>query len=108
MNTDSHNALRTIGQQPDALQYILDNNRFKHVQLGSQSLAHLTTKVESIIRHLKLTLSTRKHNGGIVPHHLCGDHCEGLALSRIDLAGHDARPRFIFWQTEFTQSASRT
>ena len=58
MNSDDHNAPRTVGQQPDALQYSHDNNRFGHVQLGPQALARLTANVEQQYqaRHLKLTL----------------------------------------------------
>ena len=87
MNSDDHNAPHTVGQQPDALQYILDNNRFEHVQLGPQALARLTAQVEQQYqaRHLKLTLRTRKYNSSIVTHHLCGDHRECLTLGRVDI-----------------------
>ena len=64
--------------------------------------------MKSRITHLKLTLRTSKHNSGIVTHHLRGNHCECLTLSRVDLARHDARPGFILRQTKFTQPASRT
>src|SRR5690606_17464092 len=59
-----------VGEQPRAVEEIVDHHRVEHVQL-------------------KVALAGGESDGGIVSHDLDGHHGHGLALGRVDLAGHD-------------------
>lgn len=39
---------------------------------------------------------------------MSADHGHGLALSRVDLAGHDGRARLVLGQRQFTETAAGT
>lgn len=46
----------------------------------------------------EVTLRTGECASGVVAKHLTTQHCHRLALSRVDLAGHDGRARFVLGQ----------
>jgi hypothetical protein len=58
--------------------------------------------------HLKLSVRSGDGDGHVVSHDLRSDHSKGLALGRVDLSGHDGRPRLVLWQTELSKSTSRS
>src|SRR5258706_4400781 len=63
-------AARTVGQQANALQQVVDDHRLEHVQL---EVARRTGQVD---RH-------------VVAEHLAAQHRQRFALGRVDLARHD-------------------
>ena len=71
---------RSIGQQPDTLQDILDDDRLEDIQF-------------------KLTIGTSDGDGGVVAHNLSSNHGHGLTLSGVDLSGHDTATGFVLRQT---------
>ena len=79
----------TVREQADARQQILGHDRLEHVQF-------------------KLTVRAADGNGHIVAHHLCGNHRERLALSRVDLARHNRRTRLVLRQRKLTKTTART
>ena len=50
---------------------------------------------------LEVALRAGKADGGVVAHHLDGDHGDGFALRGIYLARHDGRSGLVFWKREF-------
>jgi hypothetical protein len=42
----------------------------------------------------------------LVAEHLTADHGHGLALRRVDLAGHDRRARLVFGQDKFAEAGT--
>ena len=76
-------------QQADGTQEVVDADRHKHVEL-------------------KIALRCRQSDSNVVCHDLHRHHGDSLALSRIDLAGHDGRPRFVLRDADLTQPATRT
>lgn len=81
--------VRSIGQQTDGLQQVLDQHRLEHVEL-------------------KVTIGAGNRNRRVVAHDLSANHGHRLALGRVDLARHNRRSRFVFWQGEFAETAART
>ena len=73
-----------VCQQLDRLQQVVDDHRLVHVQL-------------------QVTLAGGKADGHVVAHHLAGQHRQGFALRRIDLARHDRAARLIGGQFDFGQ-----
>ncbi|MNE93944.1 hypothetical protein D3C80_1918540 [compost metagenome] len=71
-----------IGQQLDGLQQVVDDHRLEHVQL-------------------QVALARGKADGGVVAQHLAGQHRQGLALRRVDLARHDRAAWFVGRQAHF-------
>ena len=57
---------------------------------------------------LEIALRGGKANGGIVAHDLYGDHRDGLALRRVDLARHDGTARLVRGDRDLAETAART
>lgn len=57
--------------------------------------------------HLELAVAAGDAHGRVVAHNLSSDHGQGLALSRVDLAGHDAGTGLVLREGEFAQAAAR-
>ena len=55
----------------------------------------------------EIALRTGKADGGVIAHHLHGDHGDGFALRGIHLARHDGRAGLVFGKSEFAQAAAR-
>jgi hypothetical protein len=55
---------------------------------------------------LELSIRSSDGDGGVVTHDLSGDHGEGLALSRVDLSGHDGRSGLVLGEGELAETAS--
>lgn len=100
-----HNKL-TISEQANAVQNIFRNHRFENVQLHQKSI--LSQCHQKLSCHLELPASTGDTDCGLISHNLGCDHGQGLTLSGVDFAGHNAASRFILWETQFTEAASRT
>lgn len=71
----------SIGQQPDALQHVLDYDRFEHVQF-------------------KLSIGTGDRNRGVVAHNLSSNHSYRFTLSGVDLPRHNTATRLVLRQTQ--------
>lgn len=80
---------RSVSQQSDALEQVLDQDGLEDVEL-------------------ELTVRSGDRDGSVVPNNLGGDHGQGLALGRVDLSGHDGRTGLVLGQREFTKTASRS
>ena len=78
-----------VAQQTDALEDVVDDHWLEDVEF---EVARCTADVD----------------GDIVTKHLRGDHCHRLALRWVDLARHDRRTGFVFWNRELSQTAART
>ena len=76
-----------VAQQTDRLQQIVDDHRFEHVQL-------------------QMPLTRGETDGDVIAQHLTGQHRQGFALGRVDLAGHDRAPRFVGRQFHLGQSGT--
>src|SRR4029077_20068576 len=57
---------------------------------------------------LKIALRTSERHCVVVAKHLNCDHGEGFALSGIDLSRHDGGARFVFRNSEFAETGTRT
>ena len=59
--------------------------------------------------HVQLEVALRggKADGGIVAHDLYGDHRDGLALRRVDLARHDGAAWLVRGDRDLTETAAR-
>ena len=69
------------------MQHIPHNDRLKNIQL-------------------KLPIHPPHRHRRMVANHLRTDHRHGLTLRRIDLARHDAAPRFVFRQPQLAQATA--
>lgn len=98
--------LYTIRQQTDALQHVLDDNRFEYVQLSGRQPSCPSPKCTKT--YLELTTSTGNADSGLVAHDLRRDHRDGLTLRGVDLSGHDAATRFVLRQADFAKATSRS
>ena len=56
---------------------------------------------------LEIALRAGKTDGGVVAHHLHGDHGERFGLRGIHFAGHDAGAGLVFGKSEFAEAAAR-
>ena len=81
----------------------------------SGGVAQDLRRVQHVGRHdgfedvqFKVALRTADRDGRVVAHDLRADHGDGLALRRVDLAGHDAAARFVGGQGQFAESAPRS
>ena len=79
----------TVGEEANTLQDILDDDRFEDIQL-------------------KLTICACDADSGLVAHDLCGHHREGLALSRVNFAGHNAATGLVLGQAKLTETTARS
>ena len=80
---------RSISQQPDALQNILDDNRFEYIQF-------------------ELAVGTSDRYGRVVTHNLSGNHSHGLTLCGVDLSRHNATARLVLRQAQLSQTTAGT
>src|SRR5713226_3472317 len=78
-----HEAVAGVRKQLDGVEEIENHHRLENVEL-------------------EIALRAGKGDGGVVAHHLDGDHGHGLGLRRIDLAAHDARPGLVFRKRELS------
>ena len=76
-----------VGQQPDGLQEIIDHDGHEDIEL-------------------KIALRGGDADRRVVAHDLHGNHGDGLALGRVDLARHDGGAGFIFGDGDLTESQS--
>ena len=81
--------LQRIREEACGLEEVVDHNGHEHVQL-------------------EVALRGGNADGGIVAHDLYGDHCDGLALRRVDLARHDGAARLVRGDRDLTETAART
>ena len=58
--------------------------------------------------HLELSVRSSDGDGSVVSHHLASDHGQSLALSRVDLSGHDGGSRLVLGEGELSKAASRS
>ena len=77
-----------IGQQANALQKVVDHHGPEHVEF-------------------EIARRPTHPNRHIVAHDLSAQHGHGLALRRVDLAGHDGRARLVFRDGDLAQPAAR-
>ena len=56
---------------------------------------------------LEIALRAGETDGGVVAHHLHGDHGDGFALRGIYFARHDGRAGLVFGKSEFAEAAAR-
>ncbi len=71
-------------QQPHGVQQVVDDDRLAHVEL-------------------EIAPGAGHGHGGVVGVDLDAHHDHGLALGRVDLAGHDRRPRLVLGEVELAQ-----
>ncbi len=82
-------AVHRIGQQPQALQHVVRDQRLEHIEL------EVAGSPADIDRH-------------IVAEHLRAHHGERLALRGVDLARHDGTARLVLGNANLAQPAART
>ena len=75
-----------VAEEPDAVEEIPDEHRFVDIEF-------------------ELAVHARDADGLVVAHDLRANHCQRLALRRVDLARHNGTPRLVFGELEFAQSA---
>ena len=56
---------------------------------------------------LEISLGAGEADGGVIAHHLHGNHGDGFALRGIHFAGHDRRAGLVFGQDQFAEAAAR-
>ena len=81
--------LDRVGEEACGLEEVIDHDRHEDVQL-------------------EIALRGRKADRSVVAHDLHGDHRDGLALRRVDLARHDGAARFVRGNRDFAETAART
>ena len=81
---------------------------------GNASIAKQSDGFQNVPRHnglenveLEVALRAGETNGCVVAEDLGGDHGHGLALGRVDLAGHDGRTGFILGNDQFANAVAR-
>jgi len=89
LNQVGTEAVHAIGENANAVEKVADHDGLEDVQL-------------------ELTVHTTNGGSNVVTHHLGADHGKGLALSRVDLSGHDGRSRLVLGQNQLTQTATGT
>ena len=78
-----------VGEQACRLQEVVDNDGHEDVEL-------------------EIALRGGKADGSIVAHDLYGDHCDGLALGRVDFARHDRAAGLVRGDGDLAESAARS
>lgn len=81
-------ALGGVCEEASALQQARDHLRLEHVEL-------------------KVAVRAADGDGDVVAHDLRAHHRQRLALRRVDLAGHDRRPRLVLRQRQLPEAAAR-
>ena len=82
-------ALDPLGQKLGRVNEVVDDQRLEDVEL------EVAAGSADVHRH-------------IVTQHLGADHCQRLALGRIDFARHDRAAGFVLRDADFAQAGSRT
>eukprot|EP00053_Salpingoeca_punica_P014059 m.127581 g.127581 ORF g.127581 m.127581 type:complete len:519 (+) comp16367_c6_seq3:176-1732(+) len=77
-----------VGEELDRLQEVVGHERVVDVEL-------------------KVALAASHGDGGVVAHDLHADHGEGLALRRVDLAGHDGGAGLVLGQRQLAEAGAR-
>src|SRR5882724_3276313 len=75
-------AVAGVGEEFDGVQIVEDDHGLEHVEL-------------------EIALRTGKADGGVIAHHLHGDHGEGFGLRGIYFAWHNRRAGLVFGKREF-------
>ena len=81
--------LDRVGEEACGLEEVIDHDRHEDVQL-------------------EIALRGGKADCGVVAHDLYGDHRDGLALRRVDLARHDGAARLVRGDRDLAESAARS
>ena len=68
--------MHAVGEQTDALQNVMGDQRLEHVEL-------------------EVAKRAADADGHVVAHDLRAEHGQRLALRRVDLAGHDRAARLV-------------
>ena len=77
-----------VGEELDGVEKVEDHHRFEDVEL-------------------EIALRAGEADGGVVAHHLGGDHGDGFALRGIYFAGHDGGAGLVFGEGQFAEAAAR-
>ncbi len=64
--------------------------------------------MEKLLANLELTTGTGHADRSLVTDNLSSDHGQSLALSGVNLSGHDAAAWFVLRQAQLTQTTSRS
>ena len=83
-----YEAAAGIGQEADGIQEIENDYGLEDIQL-------------------EIAQGAGDADGGVIAHHLHGDHGERFGLRGIYFAGHDGRARLVFGDGEFAETAAR-
>src|SRR5580700_2105162 len=83
-----HEAVHGAGEELDGVEIVEDDDGLENVEL-------------------EIALRAGKTDGGVVAHHLYGDHGECFGLRGIHLAGHDAGAGLVFRKNKFAEAAAR-
>lgn len=89
VDTVGGKAFAAVAQQSDGPEHVGHHHRFEYVQF-------------------EVAVGTADGDGHVVAHNLGGDHGDGLALGRVDFAGHDGAAGLVFGKHQFAQSATRS
>src|SRR5713101_1389315 len=81
-------AVAGVGEEFDGVEIVENHDGLENVQL-------------------EIALGAGEADGGVIAHHLHGDHGEGFGLRGIHLAGHDGGARLVFRKREFAEAAAR-
>lgn len=98
--------LRTISKKTDGLEQVLDQDGLEDVELRKNRGQQRSSALQVDGTHLKLSVRSSNRDGHVVTHDLGGDHGEGLALSGVDLSGHDGRSGLVLGEAELSKSAT--
>lgn len=123
----------SVGEKSDGLEEVLDQDRLEDVELkrrkkkerrrvegkGRKRSASGRSRpfdpsettvwtIRELPTHLELSVRSSDGDGGVVSHHLASDHGQSLALSRVDLSGHDRRSRLVLGERELSETTSRS
>ena len=77
-----------VGEEFDGVEIVEDDDGLENVEL-------------------EIALRAGETDGGVVAHHLDGDHGERFGLRGIHFAGHDAGAGLVFGKNEFAEAAAR-
>jgi hypothetical protein len=78
----------TSAEQADRVEHVVDDERLEHVEL-------------------EVAAGGADADGDVVAEDLAADHRHGLALGRVDLAGHDRAAGLVLGDAELAEAAAR-
>src|SRR5271168_1681939 len=84
----SYETVHGVGEKLDAMEIVEDDDGLENVEL-------------------EIALRAGETDGGVVAHHLDGDHGDGFGLRGIYFAGHDAGAGLVFGKLKFAEAAAR-